>query len=159
MRHAVFGRRLGRDTNQRQALLNNLASSLLISGQVTTTQAKAKFVRPYVEKLITYSQKDKLYLRRILSSRLAPGAFTKLITEIGPGFTQRSGGYTRIIKLGTRRGDNAPLARIELLSYEKPKDKKRVTASVTKKPTKQKKPKPGKLQPARSMAKIKKENP
>lgn len=119
MRHLVFGRKLGRDTNARRALLANLASSLFINGAIITTLVKAKFARPYVEKLVRTVQKNRLSSKRSLASVLTHQAFLKLIAEIGPGFTNRSGGYTRIIKLGARVGDNAPIARLELLEWEK----------------------------------------
>ncbi|MBI4037547.1 50S ribosomal protein L17 [Candidatus Curtissbacteria bacterium] len=121
MRHAVFGRRLGRDINARKALLSNLASSLLEKGQITTTLAKAKFARPYVEKIITNAQRRKLDRNRVIASSITPKAFGKLREEIAPAFKDRPGGYTRIIKLNTRLGDRAPMARLELMEYEKPK--------------------------------------
>lgn len=119
MRHSVFGRKLGRDTNARRALLGNLASSLLEKGQLTTTVAKAKFAQSFVEKLITKAKKDSIVARRNVAQKITSGAFKKLITEIGPGFSNRAGGYTRIIRLANRNGDSAPLARIELLKLEK----------------------------------------
>lgn len=122
MRHGYFGRKLGRDTNARKALASNLASSLLEKGQVKTTLAKAKFARPYVEKLITQAKtRNDLHTSRVIASFLSKQAFEKLKTAIGPGFRERSGGYTRIVKLGKRVGDSAPLARLELLKVEKPK--------------------------------------
>lgn len=121
MRHAVFGRKLGRDTNSRRALLNNLAGALIINGSVTTTLAKAKFVKPYVEKMVTSAKKDKLASKRVLASYLQKAAFDKLISEIAPGFDKRLGGYARIVKLSARRGDSAAMARLEFLEWDKPK--------------------------------------
>lgn len=139
MRHQVFGRKLGRDTKSRKALLNNLASSLLEQEKITTTLAKAKFVKPFVDKLITKAKKNALHSQRVISSILTPKAFAKLINEIAPGFTARTSGYTRIVKLAQRRGDNAPVARLELLEWEKKvttkgseKKKKAKVASVVK---------------------------
>lgn len=130
MRHQVFGRKLGRDTKSRKALLNNLASSLMEQDKVITTLAKAKFAKPFVDKLITKAKKNALYSKRIIASLLTPKAFTKLINEIVPGFTTRTGGYTRIIKLAQRRGDSAPMARLELLEItENSEKKKRVSAT------------------------------
>lgn len=121
MRHLYFGRRLGRDTNARKALASQLASALLEKGQVKTTLAKAKFARAYVEKLITRSiTKNDLNTSRVLASRVTKQAFEKLRSSIGPGFAARTGGYTRIVKLGKRAGDAAPMARLELLKIEKP---------------------------------------
>jgi len=123
VRHAVFGRKLGRDINARKALASNLASSLLVKGHIVTTLAKAKFVKSYAEKLITEAKRPNLHTRRSVASRLTHEAFIRLITEIGPGFNARSGGYTRIIKLSTRRGDDAPMAKIEILDWDKSKTK------------------------------------
>ena len=121
MRHAVFGRKLGRDTNSRRALLNNLAGALIIHGSVTTTLAKAKFVKPYVEKMVTSAKKNKLASKRILASYLKKAAFKKLTDEIAPGFDKRPGGYARIIKLTARRGDSAAMAKLEFLEWDKSK--------------------------------------
>lgn len=121
MRHQVFGKKLGRNTNSRKHLKQSLASSLLVNGNITTTLTKAKWMRAYVEKLIKKSLKNKLATQRHLAPELTDAAFKKLIFEIGPGFTQRPGGYTRIIKLASRGGDNAPMAKIELLVWDKSK--------------------------------------
>lgn len=121
MRHQVFGKKLGRNTNSRKHLQEGLASALLVNGNITTTLAKAKWMRAYVEKLIKKSIKNKLSAKRRLAPELTDAAFKKLIFEVGPGFIQRSGGYTRIIKLAPRAGDNAPMAKIELLVWDKSK--------------------------------------
>ena len=123
MRHRVFGRKLSRDINARKALLANLATSLLENGKLTTTVAKAKFARPYVEKLITSAKGNRLFANRKLASVLSPAAFKKLVLEIAPGFSERHGGYLRIVKQVTRRGDNAQMARLELLEWDKTKIK------------------------------------
>lgn len=120
MRHRVAGFKLGRDTNERKALLNNLAADIIKNRKITTTLSKAKFAKPYIEKLITASKLNKLAVRRKLAASLPNSAFKRLIFEIGPGFKNRPGGYTRIIRLASRRGDNAPLAKLELLPYEPP---------------------------------------
>ena len=119
MRHSVFGRRLGRDTNARSALLGNLASSLIEQGHITTTVTKAKFVQGHLDKLITKTKKNSIQARRVVAQKLTDRAFKKLITEIAPAFTKRAGGYTRIIKLTSRRGDAAPMAKIEFVELEK----------------------------------------
>ena len=119
MRHRKFGWRLSRDTNARKALLRNLASSLLVNGKITTTQAKAKFARGYVEKMVTAAVKSGLAARRRIASSLTGEAFKKLVDQIGPGFASRPGGYTRIIKLEQRAGDAAPMARLEFVQMEK----------------------------------------
>lgn len=135
MKHRVFGQKLSRDINARHALLVNLASSLFTVGKITTTLSKAKFARSYVEKLITSAKKDGLSGRRFIASSLTKQAFLKLTREIAPGFAKRDGGYTRIVKLGQRRGDAAPLARLELLPVPKIAEEKK------KKPKKIKEPK------------------
>ena len=120
MRHQKHGVKLGRDTKARKALARNLANSLFEKGQVTTTLAKAKFAKPYVEKLITQAKKKSLARSRILASKLQDQAFTNLTKKIGPYFSLRPGGYTRIVKFGLRRrGDAAPVARLELLEWAK----------------------------------------
>lgn len=138
MRHQVAGKKLGRDINSRQALLAGLAGDLIVSGTIRTTLAKAKFARPFIERLITLAKDEKLVADRKIASRVSQDALNKLIKVIGPGFTKRSGGYTRIIKVGRRLGDGAPMARLELLPIEK--KEKPVTASkeVAKKPKNEK---------------------
>ena len=129
MRHAVFGKKLNRDIGARRALLFNLASSLFESGQITTSLAKAKFAQSHSEKLITLGKSKNIGTRRRLASQLSKMAFEKIISEIGPGFLNRPGGYTRITKLKNRRGDSALLARLELLKFEK--SPKKPTAGPT----------------------------
>ena len=155
MRHRVFGRKLSRDINARKALLSNLATSLLINGKLTTTVAKAKFARPYVEKLITSAKKDRLFANRKLASVLSPAAFKKLVSEIAPGFSERHGGYLRIVKQISRRGDNAQMARLELLEWDKTKVKvpKVVKAKPKPKPKKSKVTKKDKSNPRKSVSK------
>ncbi len=118
MRHQVFGRKLGRDINARKALLRNLSSSLVVEGSIVTTLTKAKFVQGFVEKLIT-SAKGDLVHHRDISPQVSHGAFVKLVQEIGPGFKNRSGGYTRITRMGSRLGDSAPMAKLEILAWDK----------------------------------------
>lgn len=132
MRHSVFGRKLGRDTNARRALLGSLASALFTSGHLTTTLAKAKFTQSFAEKLITKAGKNSMAQHRVAAQKLTSSAFKKLTQEIGPGFRGRAGGYTRIIRLNSRRGDSAPLAKIELLKFEKPAITKPVVAKSVK---------------------------
>lgn len=121
MRHGVFGRKLSRDTNSRKALLRNLTNDLILREHIVTTVAKAKFVQSYAEKIITSAKQAKLARKRMIASGLTKGSFIKLIEEIAPGFDTRAGGYTRIIKLSPRNGDNAPMAKIELVSWDKSK--------------------------------------
>ena len=141
MRHRVFGRKLSRDINARKALLANLATSLLEKGKLTTTVAKAKFARPYVEKLITSAKKDRLFANRKLAASLSSVAFKRLVGEIASGFSERHGGYLRIVKQISRRGDNAQMAKLELLEWDKtlvkktevkPKEKKAAKKKISK---------------------------
>lgn len=121
MRHLVFGKKLSRDTAGRKALLLNLANSLIEEGKVTTTLAKAKFARQFVEKLVTSIKRNKLHKKRELATLLTKKAFRMLFADISPKLNDRTSGYTRIIKLGPRKGDAAPMARIEFLNWEKSK--------------------------------------
>jgi large subunit ribosomal protein L17 len=139
VRHLVAGKKLGRDTNSRKALLNNLANAVFLHGQVKTTLAKAKFAKSYIEKTITSAKKAKLGTKRIIASRLSKATFNKLVNEIVPSFEGRNGGYTRIVKLSPRNGDNAPMARIELMPLDKTKTK--VAQKTKGKKVKQTKPK------------------
>jgi large subunit ribosomal protein L17 len=116
MRHNAKGRQLSRTSTHKRAMLNNMAASLFAHGGVTTTQAKAKELRPFAEKLITLARRGDLHSRRLVERKIKDREIThKLFTEIGPRFAARPGGYTRILKLGHRVGDGADVAKIELL--------------------------------------------
>lgn len=117
MRHRAKHRQLSRTSTHRRAMLNNMATSLLRHERVETTEAKAKELRPVVERLITFARRGDLHARRQVERRIKDRDVTgKLFSELGPRFAGRPGGYTRIIKLGHRVGDGAEQARIELLS-------------------------------------------
>ena len=117
MRHRAKGRQLSRTSSHRRALLNNMAASLFAHGRVITTEAKAKELRPFAEKLITLARRGDLHARRLVERRIKDReTLGKLFSEIGPRFASRPGGYTRILKMGHRPGDGADIARIELLS-------------------------------------------
>jgi large subunit ribosomal protein L17 len=117
MRHRAKGRQLGRSSSHRRALLNNMATSLFEHGRVITTEAKAKELRPFAEKLITLARRGDLHARRLVERKIkSRETLSRLFSEIGPRFAARPGGYTRILKLGHRDGDGADIARIELLS-------------------------------------------
>ncbi|HTR22251.1 MAG TPA: 50S ribosomal protein L17 [Gemmatimonadales bacterium] len=117
MRHRAKNRQLSRTASHRQALLANLAASLFRHDGIVTTQAKAKELRPYAERLITLARRGDLHARRLVERRIKDREVThKLFADLGKRFAARPGGYTRIIKLGHRRGDGADVARIELLS-------------------------------------------
>ena len=117
MRHRAKGRQLSRTSSHKRAMLNNMAASLFEHGRVVTTEAKAKELRPFAEKLITLARRGDLHARRLVERRIKDrDTLGKLFTEIGPRFAARPGGYTRILKLGHRPGDGADVARIELLA-------------------------------------------
>ncbi len=115
MRHLKKGRKFGRTADQRRALLNILASQLVIHERIRTGEAKAKELRPLVEKMITRAKSPTLAARRRLGRDLAEPAVAKLIKAIAPRMAARPGGYTRIIKLGPRRSDSARMAIIEFV--------------------------------------------
>ena len=116
MRHQSKGRQLSRTSKHRKALLSNLATSLFLHDRITTTEAKAKELRPFAERLVTLARRGDLHARRLAGRKIKDReALTKLFAEIGPRFAARPGGYTRILKLGHRPGDGADVARIELL--------------------------------------------
>ena len=115
MRHRKKGRQLSRTRSHKRATLRNLAASLFVHERIRTTEAKAKELRPFAEKLITLARRGDLHSRRLAGRHIADGeALHKLFEEIGPRFEGRPGGYTRILKLGARKGDGAELALIEL---------------------------------------------
>ena len=117
MRHRKAGRQLRRTSEQRLALLRNLATSLIEQGAIETTEAKAKELRPFVEKLVTKARRGTLHARRLAGRHVQKReAADKLFREWGPKFAARPGGYTRILKTGFRRGDGAEMARIEFVS-------------------------------------------
>ena len=116
MRHRKAGRQLRRTSEQKLALMRNLATSLIEQGAIETTEAKAKELRPFVEKLITKAKSGTLHARRLAVRHVHKRETAdKLFRELGPKFATRPGGYTRILKLGHRRGDGADMARIELV--------------------------------------------
>lgn len=127
MRHRVKGKKLGRNTAQRKALLRNLVTSFLEKERIRTSLSKAKAVRPVAEKMITLAKKNTLHTRRLaLRVIYKKDVVKKLFEDIGPRFTERPGGYTRIVKIGPRAGDGVEMAVIELVGTEfKKKEKKK----------------------------------
>lgn len=135
MRKRVKKKTIGRDSSHRKALLKTLSTQLVIHEKITTTTAKAKFLRPHVEKLITKAKRGSdlnnlKFMKKMLTTN---EAVDKMLEDIGPRFKTRPGGYTRIIKVGNRQGDNAPLARIELVEKPAAKTKTKKTKKKTKK--------------------------
>ena len=110
------GARFGKSAAHQRLMLANLASHLIEAEAITTTESKAKALRPYVEKLVTKAKVGGVHKQRQVISTIHDQDVThKLFTDIGPRYTDRNGGYTRILKLGPRPGDNAPMARIEFV--------------------------------------------
>jgi large subunit ribosomal protein L17 len=113
------GRRLGGSASHQKAILANLATSLFEHGRITTTESKAKRLRPHAEKLVTHAKKgDLAHRREVLKTINNKDVVHKLFAEIGPFFADRDGGYTRIIKTVPRKGDNSPMAIIELVNEQ-----------------------------------------
>ena len=116
MRHNKTGRKLSRKTAHRKALMSNLASALITHKRIKTTDAKAKELRMYIEPLVTYAKKGDLHSRRQVLKKIRHKSIVReLFDNIGPTFSNRNGGYTRIIKLGFRDNDCAPISMIEFV--------------------------------------------
>lgn len=119
MRHRIAGRKLGRTTAHRQALLRNLSKELLEKEKIKTTLSKAKELQPYAEKLVTLAKRETLHARRLVLRKIQDKkVVAKLFDALSARYAQRPGGYTRVIKLGPRPGDNAEMAIIELVEAE-----------------------------------------
>jgi large subunit ribosomal protein L17 len=118
VRHQRSGRKLGRDAAHRKALYANLAAALIEHGRIKTTEAKAKEVRPIAEQMITLGKRGDLAAHRqaVAFLRSKP-VVRKLFADVAPRFADRPGGYTRVVKLGPRQGDAAPMAYLELVDY------------------------------------------
>lgn len=128
MRHGNAGRRLGRKTSHRVAMFRNMVTSLLEHGKITTTDAKAKEIRVVAERMITLGKRGDLHSMRLAASVIREkSVVTKLFSTIAPRYKERSGGYTRIIKLGIRQGDAAPVSLIELVEEQMKPSKAKLT--------------------------------
>jgi large subunit ribosomal protein L17 len=118
MRHQKNTRKLGRTSQHRDAMLANLVASLILHKRVKTTLAKAKAARPLAEKLVTLGKTGTLHARRLAVAKIGQkDVIALLFKDIAPGFKDRKGGYTRIIKLGPRQSDSAPIAFLEWVDY------------------------------------------
>ncbi|WP_412026374.1 50S ribosomal protein L17 [Deinococcus yunweiensis] len=116
MRHGKAGRKLNRNSSARVALARAQATALLREGRIQTTLTKAKELRPYVEKLITTAKGGDLHARRLVARDIHDNAVVrKVMDEVAPRYAERPGGYTRILRIGTRRGDGVTMALIELV--------------------------------------------
>lgn len=121
MRHLKKGRSLNRKSSHRKALLCNLAVSILTNGRVRTTEAKAKEVRGLVDRIITWGKRGDLHARRLAARQVRSRTIVKKVfDELAPRYRDRPGGYTRIMKIGFRHGDNAPVVIMELVDYPAP---------------------------------------
>ncbi len=119
MRHGKAGFKLKRNVSARRSLLRNLVTSVIAEERVATTVPKAKAVKPLVDKMITLGKRDSLHARRQAASFLmTPASVQKLFDKLAPRFSQRNGGYTRIVRLGFRKGDGAEICMLELVGSE-----------------------------------------
>jgi len=165
MRHRVAHRKLGRTTPHRQALLRNMASALFDRERIRTTLMKAKELRPYAEKLITQAKRedDRAHARRLVAREIRDVVVvTKLFDDLGARYATRPGGYTRILRLGPRRGDGAEMAIVELLGSEykpeKPEEKGKKAETEKKPEAKAAKPAGKAKEPKAAKAKSKSED-
>ena len=127
MRHQGAGKKLGRDAAHRKALYSNLAGALIEHGRIKTTLAKAKAVKPIAEEMITLGRRGDLAARRqALAYLRSNDVVTMLFSDVAPRFTDRPGGYSRIVKLGPRWGDSAVMVYLELVDYVPPAPRQRV---------------------------------
>ncbi len=149
MKKKVFGRKFKRDKNERTALFKSLMSSFVLNEKIKTTEEKAKAIRPEIERLITKAKQGSNSARLVIEKSLSKDAFDKMVKELGPRFAKRQGGYTRIIKLGERFGDDASLVLMEwteeasivsepVKKEAKPKKIKEVKPKTKAKPEKEK---------------------
>lgn len=118
MRKQVYGRKFKRTKDQRKALFNGLVSAMILKGKIKTTESKAKAIKGDIEKLVTKAKKEEKIARNLLQKHLKPFEIEKMITQIGPGFKNRAGGYTRIVKIGPRVSDNASMVVMEWSEME-----------------------------------------
>ncbi len=133
MRHLKSGKKFGRPKDHRKALMKNLCYQLLKYGKIVTTVAKAKYLRTVVEPLVTKAKKGGLHNIRLISKIIKDKSLiTKLCKEIAPLYANRNGGYTRVLKLENRTGDNAPMAIIEFVDREKVYEKEEPNEKVKK---------------------------
>lgn len=133
MRHMKRGKKLGRNASHRKALMRNMAVSLFRHERIETTEAKAKVLKSFAERIITLAKRGDLHARRLVATDINDKQMVqKLFQDLGPRFAERNGGYTRVLKLGHRKGDAAPMALIELTDtevFEKKKQEKEEKAT------------------------------
>src|SRR4051794_30725469 len=137
MRHGMVNRKLGRTSAHRNAMFRNQLASLIENERIITTLPKAKELRPQIERLITLGRNDNVHNRRQAARIVQDNHVSKLFDTLGPRFAERPGGYTRIIKLGPRRGDASEMAILEFIGYEpKIEEKPEPTKAAPKKQAK-----------------------
>jgi large subunit ribosomal protein L17 len=145
MRHLKAGRKLGRTSSHRLATMRNMVTSLLQHEKIETTEAKAKELRPLTEKMVSLGKRGDLHARRLAMRVIRDESVAKkLFDDIAPRFKDRAGGYTRILKVGRRHGDNAPVSIIELVVLGKQVQEKKLAKETKEKAKKEKKKEPGK---------------
>ena len=145
MRHLKAGRKLGRTSSHRLATMRNMVTSLLQHEKIETTDAKAKELRPLTEKMVTLGKRGDLHARRLAMRVIRDESVAKkLFDDIAPRFKDRAGGYTRILKVGRRHGDNAPVSIIELVVLGKQVQEKKLAKETKEKAKKEKKKEAGK---------------
>src|SRR5580765_3360774 len=132
MRHGMVNRKLGRTAGHRAALFRNQLASLIDKERIITTLPKAKELRPLIERLVTLGRTDNIHNRRQAARLIGEAEVGKLFDTLGPRFANTPGGYTRIIKLGARRGDAAEMAILEFVGYEPPQEAAEVPAADAK---------------------------
>ena len=133
MRHRVKGKKLSRTSSQRKALFKGLINALVIHGEIKTTESKAKAVRGLLDKLITKGKKGTLHSRRLIAAFLQNKmAVNRIVDELGPLFAKRPGGFSRMVRLGARRGDNATMVKLELVEKPAPAKTKETKVSSDK---------------------------
>lgn len=121
MRHGVDGRKFGRHTDERLSMFRNMVADLLLHEKIRTTEAKAKETKSMVERIITLGKRGDIAARRLAIASIGhPDIVEKVFKDIAPRYATRPGGYTRIIKIGHRKGDAAPLVQLELVGQEAP---------------------------------------
>ena len=136
MRHGMVNRKLGRTSSHRAAMFRNQLASLIENERIITTLPKAKELRPQIERLVTLGRTDSVHNRRQAARTIPENHVAKLFDTLGPRFAERPGGYTRIIKLGARRGDAAEMAILEFIGYEPQIEEKPASDSGKKASTK-----------------------
>ncbi|MCL5435316.1 MAG: 50S ribosomal protein L17 [Patescibacteria group bacterium] len=128
MKKHIFGRKFKRDVDERKALFKGLMSSLVLYEKIETTEEKAKAIKAELDKLVTNAKKDGILARKLLSSKLSPEALEKMVKDIAPRFDKRQGGYTKMVRLGKRFGDDSTMVLIEWTETARdivpPEDKK-----------------------------------